>query len=67
MQYNCSMGTTFRRYAPDQSLLLPPSPRNWLPEGHLVYFISDMPREAADRVVARLAQPVRNYLAKLES
>lgn len=35
------MGTTFRRYAPDQSLLLPPSPRDWLPEGHLAYFISD--------------------------
>ena len=35
------MGTTFRRYAPEQSLLLPPSPRDWLPEGHLAYFISD--------------------------
>jgi anti-sigma factor (TIGR02949 family) len=34
---------------------------------YLVYFISDMPRGATDRVVARLAQPVRNYLAKLES
>lgn len=35
------MGTTFRRYAPDQNLLLPPSPRDWLPEGHLAYFVSD--------------------------
>jgi transposase len=35
------MGTTFRRYTPEQSLLLPPSPRDWLPEGHLAYFISD--------------------------
>jgi len=35
------MGTTFRRYTPDQSILLPPSPRDWLPEGHLAYFISD--------------------------
>lgn len=35
------MGTTFRRYAPEQSLLLPPSPRDWLSEGHLAYFISD--------------------------
>jgi transposase len=35
------MGTTFRRYAPEQSILLPPSPRDWLPEGHLAYFISD--------------------------
>jgi transposase len=36
-----AMPTTFRRYCPDQSFLLPPSPRDWLPEGHLVYFISE--------------------------
>ncbi len=35
------MPTTFRRYEPDQSLLLPPSPRDWLPEGHLAFFIAD--------------------------
>jgi transposase len=35
------MPTTFRRYSPEQVLLLPPSPRDWLPEGHLTYFISD--------------------------
>jgi len=35
------MPTSFRPYEPDQSFLLPPSPRDWLPEGHLVYFISD--------------------------
>ncbi|HXO19937.1 MAG TPA: IS1182 family transposase [Thermoanaerobaculia bacterium] len=35
------MPTSFRPYAPDQSLLLPPSPRDWLPEGHLAYFISE--------------------------
>ena len=35
------MSTSFRRYEPDQSLLLPPSPRDWLPEDHLAYFISD--------------------------
>ncbi|HXO27711.1 MAG TPA: hypothetical protein VOA80_10230, partial [Thermoanaerobaculia bacterium] len=28
-----AMPTSFRPYAPDQSLLLPPSPRDWLPEG----------------------------------
>src|SRR3989304_10595898 len=38
---NFAMPTTFRPYAPDQSFLLPPSPRDWLPEGHLVYFISE--------------------------
>ena len=36
------MATTFRPYLPDQIFLLPPSLRDWLPEGHLVYFISDV-------------------------
>ena len=31
----------FRPYEPDQQLLLPPSLRDWLPDSHLVYFISD--------------------------
>lgn len=35
------MPTSFRRYQPNQSLLLPPSPRDWLPEEHLAYFISE--------------------------
>lgn len=30
---------TYRAYTPEQSFLLPPSPREWLPEGHLAYFI----------------------------
>lgn len=35
------MPTSFRPYQPDQMFLLPPSPREWLPEEHLVYFISE--------------------------
>lgn len=35
------MPTTFRRYDPDQSLLLPPSLRDWLGDDHLAYFVSD--------------------------
>ena len=35
------MGTRFRSYLPDQSSLFPASPRDWLPEGHLAFFISD--------------------------
>lgn len=35
------MASTFRPCAPDQSLLFPPSPRDWLPEGHLAFFIAD--------------------------
>ena len=36
------MSTTFRRYAPEQSLLLPPDVREWLPEGHLSHHIRDL-------------------------
>ena len=36
------MPTSYREYMPEQSLLLPPSLRDWLPEGHLVHFISDV-------------------------
>jgi transposase len=35
------MATTFRPCAPDQSLLFPPSPHDWLPEGHLAFFVGD--------------------------
>jgi transposase len=31
----------YQPYEPDQPLLFPPSPRDWLPEDHLSYFISD--------------------------
>lgn len=33
---------TFRPYDPDELWLLPPSPRDWLPEDHLAYFLSDL-------------------------
>ena len=36
------MGKSYRTYLPDQDLLLPPSLREWLPENHLVYFVSDV-------------------------
>ena len=36
------MSTTFRPYGPDQSLLLPPDVREWLPEGHLAHHVSDL-------------------------
>lgn len=32
----------FRPYDPDEQWLLPPSPRDWLPEDYLVYFLSDL-------------------------
>ena len=36
------MGKSYRPYHPDQDFLLPPSLREWLPENHLVYFVSDV-------------------------
>jgi hypothetical protein len=36
---------TFRPYSPGQSFLLPPSPLEWLPEGHLARFILDLVKE----------------------
>jgi transposase/IS5 family transposase len=35
------MPTSFRPYDPDQSLLLPPSLRDWLAGDHLAYFVAD--------------------------
>ncbi len=32
----------FRAYQPDQPLLLPPDLRDWLPEDHLVYTVSEL-------------------------
>src|SRR2546425_852449 len=36
------MAKTYRPYVPEQDLLLPPSLREWLPEDHLAYFVSDL-------------------------
>jgi len=39
------MSKTYRAWSPEQDWLLPPSPRDWLPEGDLVYFILDVVAE----------------------
>jgi transposase len=36
------MAKSYRPYCPDEDLLLPPSLREWLPEDHLAYFVSDV-------------------------
>ena len=36
------MAKAFRPYFPDQEFLLPPRLRDWLPEDHLAYFVSDV-------------------------
>lgn len=41
MRYSGGM-KTFKPYNPDQLFLLPPALRDWLPEGHLALFLSDV-------------------------
>lgn len=36
------MAKTFRPYEPNQRLLLPPSLQDWVPDGHLARFVSDV-------------------------
>jgi transposase len=36
------MAKSYRPYFPEQDFLLPPSLREWLPEDHLSYFVSDL-------------------------
>ena len=35
------MSKTYREWVPDQTYMFPPSPRDWLPETDLVYFLID--------------------------
>src|SRR5215208_3648905 len=35
------MPASYLPYEPDQDFLLPPSMREWLPDGHLAFFIND--------------------------
>lgn len=35
------MGQVFHPYEPEQSHLFPPSPRDWMSEGHLAFFVSE--------------------------
>jgi transposase len=32
----------YRSWTPDESFLFPPSPRDWLEDDHLVYFVLDL-------------------------
>lgn len=42
------MSKTFRPYDVQQQLLFPPSLQDWLPEGHLARFVSDVVEDALD-------------------
>lgn len=42
------MGKVFRSWDVDQGLLLPPSLHEFVPPGHVAYFVRDAVREALD-------------------
>ena len=39
------MSRKYRDWRPDESYIFPPSPQDWLPKGHLVYFLLDVIRQ----------------------
>ncbi len=52
----------FREWRPDQPWLLPPSPRDWVPDGHRVLFLLDAVRELdISTITARYEQELRGY------
>lgn len=56
------MSKAFRPYTPEQSELLPPSPREWLPEGHMAYFILDTVKELNLKpLLRRYERELRGY------
>jgi len=56
------MSKTFRPYSPEQSELLPPSPREWLPAGHVAYFVLDVVAELdLSPLMARYEAELRGY------
>ena len=53
---------TYRAWQPDQAWLLPPSPQDWLPEGHLVYFLMDAVRELdIEAITAHYERELRGF------
>lgn len=56
------MSKVFRPYEPRQGYLLPPSPLEWLPEGHLAYFLLDVVGELdLSGIYAPYEREVRGY------
>lgn len=49
------MAKTFQPWSPRQTFLLPPSPTEWLAEGHLAYFVLTTTMTMTMTVVMRVA------------
>ena len=56
------MAKTYRPYLPEQTLLLPPALSDWVPEGHLARFISDVVDELdLSQIEATYEEEERGY------
>jgi transposase len=56
------MSKTFRPYDPDQIFLMPASLQEWLPKGHLAYFVSDVADHLdLSAIMERYAEEERGY------
>ena len=51
-----ALSKRYREWNPDQSFLLPPAPREWLPEDHLAFFLIDVVRTLDLREIVREVQ-----------
>ena len=52
----------YREWNPEQTWLLPPSPRDWVPEGHLVLFLLDAVRALdISSITAHYERELRGY------
>ncbi|MDI6871267.1 MAG: hypothetical protein QME79_07915 [Bacillota bacterium] len=45
---------TYKPYNPDQLFLLPPSLKDWLPEGHLAYFAQCVGVRSSRKIARRI-------------
>ncbi len=56
------MSKTFRPYQPDQGFLMPVSIRDWLPDDHLVFFLSDLVDQLdVSMIMRRYTREEREY------
>jgi transposase len=60
----------YRPWTPEQAFLLPPSPMDWLPEGHLAYFVLEVVRELdvsgiEDAIQSKDARGTRPYSPRM--
>jgi hypothetical protein len=66
----CELTKEYRPWTPEQAFLLPPSPIDWLPEGHRAYFVLELVRELdvsaiEDAIQSKDARGVRPYSPRM--